>query len=84
MKNRPRWNVDSGSMIGNNDNRPAQVDIVPKCNITSDSQMVKFQNMWSGSESCKKKIDFFEVIAKFYERLTTKYAQWIHDKFTMF
>ena len=52
-----RWNVNSTSVVGYNDYSSRQDNIVPKCHISSHSEVIKFKNVRRGLESRQKVIN---------------------------
>lgn len=40
-----RGDIDSFTMVGDNDNRATQLNVCPKCNVTGHRQMIKLKNM---------------------------------------
>jgi len=66
LENRTRWNIDSVSVIRNDDDRALETDILAKGHIAGNSQMVSLEHVRNGFEAAREFRHLLEVfIAEF-------------------
>lgn len=56
-----RWNVDSVSMIRNNDHSSLETDILAKGYVPRNCEMIGFQHVWDGFETTQEFRHLFEM-----------------------
>lgn len=80
-QNSTRRNVDTLSMIGDNDYSSDQYNVTSKRNIPCNRKMVQFENLGRRSKSRQKVLHFLEMITQLDHRNCGKHSLWRHYQF---
>jgi hypothetical protein len=72
--------INTITLIGNDNDRAPEGNILAKPNITRDGQMIQLENVGNGAEPLLEVTNLFECVAEFDDGGLVEHAVRVHDK----